>query len=209
MNTKWILLLGLWSFGLQAFAEQPVVIDAQSIGEPPAATRTDAITAAPSDTNADANAANKEQFLKGGKMSLREKAAVAKAELAEANKTAGADFLATYKSKPGVISLPSGVQYRILRAGNGKRPTEESQVRCRYKGKLIDGSTIDKSDDRKPSSMQVAGFLAGLKEAVKLMPTGSKWEIVVPPQLAYGAFGNRGVGPNAVLIYEMEILGIK
>jgi FKBP-type peptidyl-prolyl cis-trans isomerase FklB len=57
--------------------------------------------------------------------------------------------------------------------------------------------------------MHVAGFLAGLKEAVKLMPTGSKWEIVIPPQLAYGAFGNRGVGPNAVLIYEMEILGIK
>jgi FKBP-type peptidyl-prolyl cis-trans isomerase FklB len=74
---------------------------------------------------------------------------------------------------------------------------------------LINGTTVDKSDAKKPSSLRVAGFLEGLKQAVKLMPTGSKWEIVIPPQLAYGAFGNRGVGPNAVLVYEMEILGVK
>jgi FKBP-type peptidyl-prolyl cis-trans isomerase len=101
------------------------------------------------------------------------------------------------------------VQYKILRAGKGKKPTETSLVRCRYKGKLIDGSTIDKTDDKKPSTMDVSGFLAGLKEAVQLMATGSKWEVVIPPQLAYGAIGNRGVGPNAVLIYEVEILGVK
>jgi FKBP-type peptidyl-prolyl cis-trans isomerase len=209
MKTKSILLFSLWLIGFQANAEQPVVIDTQTIGEQPAAAKAGVTTAAPSDPQAEANAANKEQFLKGGKMSPRERAAVAKAELADTNQQAGDSFLATNRAAPGVVSLPSGVQYRILRAGSGKKPTEESQVRCRYKGKLIDGSTIDKSDDKKPASMHVAGFLVGLKEAVKLMPTGSKWEIVIPPQLAYGAFGNRGVGPNAVLIYEMEILGIK
>jgi FKBP-type peptidyl-prolyl cis-trans isomerase len=209
MNMKWTLLFGLWIFGFQAHAEQPVVIDAQTIGAQPAAGSAGVSVAAPSDSKAEANEANKQQFLKGGKMSPRERAAVAKAEIAESNKQTGADFLEAYKSKPGVISLPSGVQYKILRAGKGKQPTEESQVRCRYKGTLIDGSTIDKTDSKKPSTMRVAGFLAGLKEAVKLMPTGSKWEIVIPPQLAYGALGNRGVGPNAVLIYEMEILGVK
>jgi FKBP-type peptidyl-prolyl cis-trans isomerase len=209
MKMKWILLFSLWSIALQVSAEEPVVIDNQSIGEQPADSKADVNTVAPSDPQAEANAANKEQFLKGGKMSPRERAAVAKAAMADTNKQEGDSFLETNKTKQGVTTLPSGVQYKILRAGNGKRPTEDSMVRCRYKGTLIDGSTIDKTDDKKPSVMHVAGFLPGLKEAVKLMPTGSKWEIVVPPQLAYGAFGNRGIGPNAVLIYEMEILGIK
>ncbi len=206
MKMKWILLFSLCSCGLQANAEQSVVIDSQSLGEQPAAAKADANATAPS---ADANAANKERILRGGKMSPREKREVAKAAMADTNLQEGADFLATYKTKPGVVSLPSGVQYKILRAGIGKKPTEASQVRCRYKGTLIDGSSIDKSDEKKPSTLHVAGFVQGLKEAVKLMPTGSKWEIVIPPQLAYGARGYHGVGPNAVLIYEMEILGIK
>jgi FKBP-type peptidyl-prolyl cis-trans isomerase FklB len=176
------------------------------VGEP---AKADANSAAPAESQADANAANREHFLKGGKMSPREKAAIAKAEIAEANLQEGAAFRSAYAAKPGVVALPSGVQYRILKAGSGSKPTEDSTVRCRYKGMLINGTTVDKSDAKKPSSLRVAGFLEGLKQAVKLMPTGSKWEIVIPPQLAYGAFGNRGVGPNAVLVYEMEILGVK
>lgn len=209
MKMKLVCLLCLSLLALQANAEQSVVIDTQSVGGSPAAAKADATAAVPTDPKAEANATNKEQFLKGGKMSPREKAAVAKAEIGNANIQAGADFLASNKAKPGVVSLPSGMQYKVLRAGKGKMPTEESVVRCRYKGRLIDGTTIDKSDAKKPSSLNVTGLLAGLKEAVKLMPAGSKWEIVIPPQLAYGAIGNRGVGPNAVLIYEMEILGIK
>ena len=210
MKIKWILLLGVSLLGFQVMADQPVVIDAQSIGDAPAASNSGASVPMPqSDPQAEANAANKEQFLKGGKMSPRERAAVAKAETAESNRVAGDNFLATNQGKPGVVSLPSGVQYKVLRAGKGKKPTAENMVRCRYKGTLTDGSIIDKSDDKKPVSMLVGGFLAGLKEAVMLMPTGSKWEIVIPPQLAYGPFGNRGVGPNAVLIYDMEILGVK
>jgi FKBP-type peptidyl-prolyl cis-trans isomerase FklB len=210
MKMKTVCLLGFCLFALQANAEQSVVIDSQSVGEPAAPSGNGASTgAAPADANVETNAANKEQFLKGGKMSPRERAAVAKAEIGNANIQIGADFLASNKAKPGVVSLPSGVQYKVLRAGKGNMPTEESVIRCRYKGTLIDGTTIDKSDTKKPASLNVKGLLAGLKEAVKLMPTGSKWEIVIPPQLAYGAIGNRGVGPNAVLVYEMEILGIK
>jgi FKBP-type peptidyl-prolyl cis-trans isomerase FklB len=162
------------------------------------------------DPKAEANAANKEQLLKGGKMSPRQKAALARGELAESNKGAGDAFLASNGAKPGVVSLPSGLQYKILHAGKGKKPTESSTIRYRYKGTLIDGSVIDKSaENNKPSTINVGGLLAGLKEAAMLMPSGSKWQIVIPPQLAYGASGYRGAGPNAVLVYEMEILGIK
>ena len=207
MKIRWIFLFCFCLLGFQARADQAVVIDAQSIGESPA--KTDANAPAQSDAQTQANDANKEQFLQGGKMSPRERAALARAQMADSNKQTGDNFLATNKAKPGVVTLPSGVQYKILRAGKGMKPTEDNFVRCRYKGTLIDGSTIDKSDGNKPVSMHVAGFLEGLKEAVVLMPTGSKWEIVIPPQLAYGAFGNRGVGPNAVLIYDIEILGVK
>jgi FKBP-type peptidyl-prolyl cis-trans isomerase FklB len=182
---KWIFLLCLGLLAIQANAEQPAA-----------------------DPQADANAAKKEQLLKGGKMSPRQKAELAKAEMADTNKQVGETFLVNNKAKPGVISLPDGVQYRVLKAGAGKTPTDESSVNCRYQGTLIDGSTFDKVDSKTPTAMKVTGFLPGLKEAVKLMPVGSKWEVVIPPQLAYGAQGNRRVGPNAVLIYVIEILGI-
>jgi FKBP-type peptidyl-prolyl cis-trans isomerase len=208
MKTQWMFVLSLCLCGFNALAEQSVVIDSQSLREAPAATKSGE-SAPAADGREDANSTNKAQFIKGGKMSAREKREVAKAAVAETNLQAGTDFLTANRAKPGVISLPSGVQYKILRAGTGKQPTENSQVRCRYKGKLIDGSTIDKSDDKKPSTLQVSGFVQGLREAVTLMPTGSKWQIVVPPQLAYGAAGYHAAGPNAVIIYEMEILGIK
>jgi FKBP-type peptidyl-prolyl cis-trans isomerase FkpA len=204
---KLILLSGLCVFGYQAYADEAVVIDSQSVGQPPASAG--AASAVTPDTTADANATNKALFLKGGKMSPREKAAVAKAQLGDENLQAGTTYLAAYRARAGVVGLPSGVLYTVKRAGNGKTPTDNSTIRCRYTGKLIDGRIIDKSDTKKPASIKVGGLIEGLKEAVELMPTGSKWEIVVPPQRAYGAFGNRGIGPNAVLVYEMEVLGIK
>jgi FKBP-type peptidyl-prolyl cis-trans isomerase FklB len=210
MKMNWILLFSLCLFALKANAEQSVVIDAQSVGQSPSATNAGANGAASSDSVAEANAANKERILKGGKMSRREQREMDKAAMADTNLQAGSDFLATNKTKPGVVTLASGVQYKILKAGTGnKKPTENSSIRCRYTGSLIDGSTIDKSDAKKPVTLRVEGFVQGLKEAVTLMPTGSKWEIVIPPQLAYGARGYHAVGPNAVVIYEMEILGIK
>jgi FKBP-type peptidyl-prolyl cis-trans isomerase len=210
MKKNLILLFSLCLFSLQANAEQSVVIDQQSLGQSPAAAKPGVNGAASSDSVAEANAANKERILKGGKVSRREQREIDKAALADTNLKAGSDFLAANKAKPGVVTLASGVQYKILKAGKGsKKPTEKSTIRCRYKGALIDGSTIDQTDAKKPSTMQVVGFVQGLKEAVVLMPTGSKWEIVIPPQLAFGARGYHAAGPNAVVIYEMEIVGIK
>ena len=152
--------------------------------------------------------AAKEQLLKGGRMSPKQKAELAKAAKGDENQSASADFLASNKAKPGVISLPSGVQYKIVKAGSGKRPTEDDSVRASYLGTLVDGSPFDKVQDKTPAVMRVGGLVPGLKEAVKLMPAGSKWEVVVPPELGYGAQGNRAVGPNAALIYVIEILGV-
>ncbi len=160
------------------------------------------------DSNAQVNAANKERLQRGGKMSPRERAELAKAERAQGNSQAGADFLAGNRAKPGVVTLGSGVQYKILQAGTGKKATDASSVRVRYTGKLADGSTFDKADDKTPTTLRVAGLVPGLKEAVKLMPAGSKWEVVIPPQLAYGARGAHGIAPNAVLIYVIEVVDV-
>jgi FKBP-type peptidyl-prolyl cis-trans isomerase FklB len=161
-----------------------------------------------SEADAQANAANKELLLKGGKISPRQKAELVKAEKADANQQGTVNYLAANKVKPGVVTLASGVQYKVLKAGAGKRPTDANSVRCRYQGTLVDGTGFDKADDKAPTVLRVAGMLPGLQEAVKLMPVGAKWEVVVPPELAYGAKGNHGVGPNAVLIYVIEIAGI-
>ena len=208
MKLKWIVLLGLGLTALQANAEQSVVIDSKTLGEQAPATKTEAATTAqPAD--ADTNEAAKERALKGGRLSPREKAQIAKATVGEANVSEGANFLAANKAKKGVVTLASGVQYKIIRAGKGKKPKEDNTVMCRYNGTLIDGTSIDKTDEKKPSALKVSGFLAGLKEAVLMMSPGAKWEIVIPPNLAYGTKGNRGVGPNAVLVYHFELLGVK
>jgi len=210
MKMKLVLLFSFCLFGLQAIAEESVVIDIQTVGEPPADAKAGASTATQADPQNEANAVNKEQLLKGGKMSPRQKAALAKGEMADTNKEAGNAFLANNSAKPGVVALPSGLQYKIIHAGQGNKPTENNMVRCRYKGRLTDGTIIDSSaENNKPATIRVGGLLAGLKEAVLQMPIGSKWQIVIPPSLAYGASGYHGVGPNAVVVYEMEILGIK
>ena len=163
--------------------------------------------AQPSGSDAQA-AANKAQLLKGGRMSPRQQAEMAKAAVADTNQQSGADYLAANRAKSGVITLASGVQYKILTAGSGKRAAEQSSVRVRYQATLTDGMAFDKVDDKTATVMRVAGFVPGLKEAVKLMPAGSKWEVVIPPQLGYGPKGTHAVGPDAVLIYVIEILAV-
>ncbi len=210
MKLQWVMLFGLGLFVTQASAEDAVVIDSKMLGEQPGAATAEVNQPAQPDaataTQADAN---KERILKGGKMSARQKTAMSKSEKSESNKLEGDTFLANNKAKQGVVSLPSGVQYKILRASQGKKPTDGSVVVCRYRGTLIDGTEFDKQDSKKPASVNVAAFLPGLKEAVKLMSAGSKWQIVVPPHLGYGELGDRGVAPNAVLVYEMEIVSVK
>ncbi len=155
-----------------------------------------------------ANAANRELAQRGGKISPRQQAELTKAAAAETSQKTGGDFLASNKAKPGVITLASGVQYKVLKAGSGTKPTQASSIHCRYQGTLNDGKSFDKVEDKNPAAMRVSGFPAGLQQALKLMPAGSKWEVVIPPNLGYGAHGEHAVGPNAVLIYTIELLDV-
>ena len=129
----------------------------------------------------------------------------------EGNITAGKEFLAANKSKDGVITLPSGLQYKILNTGNGEKPTISSSVTTHYHGTTIDGKVFDSSVKRgTPASFPVSGVIAGWTEALQLMPLGSKWELYVPSELAYGERGAGGdIGPHSTLIFEVELLEIK
>jgi len=141
----------------------------------------------------------------------REKITLARKELAEQNKKAGAAFLAENKTKEGVVTLPSGLQYKVLKAGDGDKPSLNDKVLCNYRGSLLDGTEIDSSYQRKePSTLPLKGVIKGWTEALQLMPVGSKWEIFVPSELAYGERGDgRSIGPNSTLVFEVELLSIQ
>ncbi len=142
---------------------------------------------------------------------ISQKQAEAAKIAAEKNKKEGDAFLAANKAKEGVITLPSGLQYKILKEGNGKKPTDADTVQVHYRGTLIDGTEFDSSIKRgQPASFPVKQIIPGWREALKLMPVGSKWQLFIPPELAYGARGAGGdIGPNATLIFEVELLAIK
>lgn len=142
---------------------------------------------------------------------LKQKYMQAMKEAGEINRKEGDAFLAANKTKKGVVTLPSGLQYKILNAGNGKKPTDADTVECRYRGTLINGTEFDNSEKTgKPVAFKVAGVIPGWTEALKLMPVGSKWQLFIPPQLAYGERGAGGqIGPNATLIFEVELLAVK
>ena len=127
------------------------------------------------------------------------------------NKKEGAAFLAANKKKDGVITLPSGLQYKILKLGDGPKPTKEQTVTCNYRGTLINGEEFDNSNKRgKPAEFPVSGVIKGWIEALQLMPVGSKWQLFVPSDLAYGPKGaGQMIGPDATLIFEIELLSIK
>ena len=139
--------------------------------------------------------------------SQREKAARA----AETNKTEGAAFLKANAAKPGVVSLPSGLQYEILKTGTGPTPKADDTVLCNYSGALIDGAEFDSSAAHGgPASLNVGGVIKGWTEALQHMPVGSKWRLFVPADLAYGERGaGQDIGPNAVLVFEVELLSIQ
>jgi FKBP-type peptidyl-prolyl cis-trans isomerase len=127
------------------------------------------------------------------------------------NKTAGDAFLAANKTKPGVVVLPSGLQYKIITTGTGPKPPAADTVVCNYKGTLLDGTEFDSSYKRgKPAEFPVGQVIKGWTEALQLMPVGSKWDLYIPSDLAYGERGAGGViGPNAALTFEVELLSIK
>jgi FKBP-type peptidyl-prolyl cis-trans isomerase len=130
----------------------------------------------------------------------------------EANKKEGEAFLAENKTKDGVVTLPSGLQYKILTEGAGPKPTATDTVVCNYKGTLIDNTEFDSSYKHgQPATFPVSGVIKGWTEALQLMPVGSKWHLFIPSELAYGARGGPGggIGPNATLVFEVELMSIQ
>jgi FKBP-type peptidyl-prolyl cis-trans isomerase FklB len=143
---------------------------------------------------------------------LQQKQAEARKVLAEKNKKEGDEFLAENAKKEGVTVLPSGLQYKILKEGDGKKPTIADSVECNYRGTYISGKEFDNSYKMgKPVTFKVqGGVIPGWSEVLKLMPVGSKWQVFIPSQLAYGERGaGSQIGPNMTLIFEIELLSIK
>jgi FKBP-type peptidyl-prolyl cis-trans isomerase FklB len=128
----------------------------------------------------------------------------------DANKKAGDAFLAANKTKDGVITLPSGLQYKILTQGTGPKPTATDTVVCNYKGTLLDNTEFDSSYSRnQPLTIPVGGVIKGWTEALQLMPVGSKWQLFIPSDLAYGPQAKGPIGANSTLIFEVELLSIQ
>lgn len=133
----------------------------------------------------------------------------AQAAMALKNKKAGDAYLAANKAKPGVTTLPSGLQYKVLQAGTGPKPTATDSVVCNYKGTFVDGKEFDSSYKRgEPATFPVTGVIKGWTEALQLMPVGSKWQLVIPPDLGYGEHVRPGMPPNSTLVFEVELVKI-
>jgi FKBP-type peptidyl-prolyl cis-trans isomerase FklB len=142
---------------------------------------------------------------------VRKKMQAQMQQLGEANKKEGDAFLAANKTKEGVVTLPSGLQYKILTPGSGPKPTLSDTVVCNYRGTLINGTEFDSSYKRgQPATFPVSGVIKGWTEALPLMPVGSKWQLFIPSALAYGERGpGAEIGPNSTLIFEVELLSIQ
>jgi FKBP-type peptidyl-prolyl cis-trans isomerase len=143
---------------------------------------------------------------------VKQKAISQRREKLQKNKQEGEAFLAANKGKEGVVTLPSGLQYKILQAGDGKKPSGNDVVFCNYRGTLLNGMEFDSSYRRggKPSPFAFARVMRGWKEALQLMPVGSKWQVFVPSDLAYGASGaGKVIEPNSTLIFDLELVSIK
>jgi len=131
-------------------------------------------------------------------------------QAAEKNRTEGEAFLAGNKTMEGVVSLPSGLQYKVLRSGDGPSPKGTDTVETNYRGTLIDGTEFDSSYKRGQTAVfPVNGVIPGWAEALQLMKVGDKWQLFVPPELAYGERGAGPIGPNSTLIFDVELVSIK
>jgi len=141
---------------------------------------------------------------------LRKKQMEDTAKASDANEAQGAAFLESNKEKEGIVTLPSGLQYKVLQEGTGPKPTATDQVVCNYRGTLLDGTEFDSSYKRgQPATFLVNHVIKGWTEALQLMPVGSKWQLFVPANLAYGDRGTGPIGPNATLIFEVELVSIQ
>jgi FKBP-type peptidyl-prolyl cis-trans isomerase len=134
----------------------------------------------------------------------------AMAMLSVKNKQAADAFFAENMKKEGVVSLPSGLQYKILKKGDGRKPAPEDVVVCNYRGTLLDGTEFDSSYKRNhPATIPVKAVIKGWSEALQLMSAGSRWQLYIPPQLAYGERVVGEIAPNATLVFEVELISIQ
>ncbi|MDO5447059.1 MAG: FKBP-type peptidyl-prolyl cis-trans isomerase [Prevotellaceae bacterium] len=135
---------------------------------------------------------------------------LAKDPVATKNKADGEKFMKANAQKEGVVTLPSGVQYKVITAGTGAKPTKEQTASLKYEGKLIDGTVFDSNWDREePTDMPIAGVIPGFSEALQQMPAGSEWEIYIPQELAYGANGQGAIKPFSTLIFKVKLIEVK
>lgn len=143
-------------------------------------------------------------------MSIADRLFQSKQELSKKNLEEGLAFLESNKQRAGVVSLPSGLQYEILKESEGPRPGSTDKVTCHYHGTLINGTVFDSSVQRgQPASFPLNMVIKGWTEALQLMPLGSKWRLYLPADLAYGdRHVSAQIGPNSTLIFDVELLGI-
>lgn len=229
MKPKWLAVLGLALLALQASAQAPSPLktdkDKQSYG---VGVQFGMILKSQGiDVNSDLLIQGMKDALAGGKLlmtddelrttltalqqEVSQKQEQAKLAAADSNKKAGEAFLADNKKKDGVVTLPSGLQYKIIKAAEGKKPTEDDTIVCQYRGTLLDGTEFDSSyASGGPATFLVKGLIPGFKEALEQMPIGSTWQFFIPSDLAYGANGaGDAVGPNATLIFQVELISIQ
>jgi FKBP-type peptidyl-prolyl cis-trans isomerase FklB len=142
---------------------------------------------------------------------LRTRREAKRKELGDKNKKEGETFLAENKAKPGVKTLPDGLQYKVLTEGSGDKPTTNDMVTVNYRGTLIDGTEFDSSYKRnQPATFRVTGVIKGWTEALQMMSPGAKWQLFIPSDLAYGERGSgANIGPNATLIFEVELVSVQ
>ena len=184
------------------FSKQGIEIEADQL----LAGLKDAMAGKPSVLSAEETQQTMMQLQQEMEQKFQEKAGKA----GEANKKEGQEFLAANKNKAGVHTLPSGMQYEILNEGTGKTPTRTDNVTTHYKGTLIDGTVFDSSYERgQPATFPVNGVIAGWTQALMMMKEGAKWRLYIPAELAYGAQGaGADIGPNATLIFDVELLKV-
>ncbi|MDY0136053.1 MAG: FKBP-type peptidyl-prolyl cis-trans isomerase [Thiomicrospira sp.] len=159
--------------------------------------------------NLQLNAEEMAQAIEQFRATLEQKQQAKFEQLAKENAQKGLAFLNQNKTKAGIKTTDSGLQYRVIQAGSGKSPNETDKITAHYRGTLIDGTEFDSSYNRgAPIEFELAHVIQGWQEAIKLMQPGAKWEIFVPAELAYGARGAGNViGPNETLIFEIELIG--
>lgn len=151
-----------------------------------------------------------EEVMMNFQRTMQQKQREHQSKAGEANKAAGKAFLEENKKAAGIVTLPSGLQYQVMKEGNGPKPKLSDKVTTHYHGTLLDGKVFDSSVRRgQPASFPVSGVIAGWTEALQLMPVGSKWKLFIPSDLAYGERGaGADIGPGTTLIFEVELLSI-